>query len=227
MIKKFGKKKIIIPVLCLLLLLAGCIFLRVKKGENTKQVEEEIHLKQGQSLVYGQVASIYGNEITYYVKEQQISEITEGSKEKETEESEEGKERSRMSKGSMPQWGEGEMPQFEESEMPQWGNGEMPQFEEGEMPQWGNGEMPQFEEGEMPQWGEGERPQMPGGERQQEEEMVLKEEKVTVQIPVGTKVTTRLGTETTFSRLAAGDNIKMLVQEENGETVILEIWIVD
>ena len=211
MIKKFGKKKIIIPVLCLLLLLAGCIFLRVKKGENTKQVEEEIHLKQGQSLVYGQVASIYGNEITYYVKEQQISEITEGSKEKETEESEERKER----------------PQFEEGEMPQWGNGEMPQFEEGEMPQWGNGEMPQFEEGEMPQWGEGERPQMPGGERQQEEEMMLTEEKVTVQIPVGTKVTTRLGTETTFSRLAAGDNIKMLVQEENGETVILEIWIVD
>ena len=53
------------------------------------------------------------------------------------------------------------------------------------------------------------------------------EETVTVQIPVGTPVTTRLGTETTFSRLAVGDNIKMLVQEEDGEQVILEVWIVD
>ena len=50
---------------------------------------------------------------------------------------------------------------------------------------------------------------------------------VMVQIPVGTQVTTKLGTVTTFSRLAAGDTIKMLVQEENGERVILEIWIVD
>ena len=48
-----------------------------------------------------------------------------------------------------------------------------------------------------------------------------------MQIPVGTKVMTRLGTETTFSRLAAGDNIKMLVQENDGQQEILEIWIVD
>ncbi len=52
-------------------------------------------------------------------------------------------------------------------------------------------------------------------------------ETITVQIPVGTQVTTRLGTVTTFSRLAAGDNIKMLVQEKEDEQIILEIWIVD
>ena len=56
---------------------------------------------------------------------------------------------------------------------------------------------------------------------------VTEEETVTVQIPVGTKVTTRLGTETTFSRLAAGDNIKMLIQENDGQQEIMEIWIVD
>lgn len=56
---------------------------------------------------------------------------------------------------------------------------------------------------------------------------VTEEETVTVQIPVGTKVTTRLGTETTFSRLAAGDNIKMLIQENDGQEEIMEIWIVD
>lgn len=52
-------------------------------------------------------------------------------------------------------------------------------------------------------------------------------ESVMVQIPVGTQVTTKLGTVTTFSRLAAGDTIKMLMQEENGEQVVVEIWIVD
>lgn len=44
-------------------------------------------------------------------------------------------------------------------------------------------------------------------------------------IPVGTDVVTKLGSVTTFSRLAAGDTIHCLTQQEDGETVILKIWI--
>ena len=46
-------------------------------------------------------------------------------------------------------------------------------------------------------------------------------------ILVGTEVVTKLGTTTTFSRLANGDNIKMLIQTDDGNDVILKIWITD
>ena len=44
-------------------------------------------------------------------------------------------------------------------------------------------------------------------------------------IPVGTEVVTKLGSVTTFSRLAQGDTICCLMQEDAGEAVILKIWI--
>lgn len=45
-------------------------------------------------------------------------------------------------------------------------------------------------------------------------------------IPVGTDVETKLGTTTTFARLAAGDQIKMLMQTANdGSEEIIKIWI--
>ena len=47
-------------------------------------------------------------------------------------------------------------------------------------------------------------------------------------IPVGTDVVTKLGTTTTFARLASGDTIKVLVQDGEDDTQdILKIWIVD
>ena len=46
-------------------------------------------------------------------------------------------------------------------------------------------------------------------------------------IPVGTSVTTQLGAVTTFSRLAAGDYVKLLMEKDvNGNDVIVQIWIV-
>ncbi len=50
-------------------------------------------------------------------------------------------------------------------------------------------------------------------------------EAVTALIPVGTVVTTRLGTQTTFSRLAAGNNIALVVQQEDGEEIIMAVYI--
>lgn len=45
----------------------------------------------------------------------------------------------------------------------------------------------------------------------------------TLQIPVGTPVVTRLGAVTTFSRLAAGESIAVLMEEETEN--ILKVWI--
>lgn len=52
-------------------------------------------------------------------------------------------------------------------------------------------------------------------------------EEETTLIPVGTTVTTQLGTTTTFARLAAGDMVKILMEkDENGKDVIVGIWMI-
>lgn len=185
-----------------------------KRRENTE--DDEITLKEGQYYVYGQITSINGNEMIYdevVIKEQNKEGVTE------------------ETSGQMPQMGSGGRP-------------EMPEGEDGQMPQRGSGERPEMsgeKGGRMSEMGSVERTEMSGDTAGQmpelgNEEMVQKMqgtqyeqtgESVMVQIPVGTQVTTKLGTVTTFSRLAAGDTIKMLMQEENGEQVVVEIWIVD
>lgn len=48
------------------------------------------------------------------------------------------------------------------------------------------------------------------------------------QIPVGTDVVTKLGTITTFSRLANGDVIDALIQtDDNGNETIQKVWITE
>ena len=54
----------------------------------------------------------------------------------------------------------------------------------------------------------------------------LGKEPVQTTIPVGTDVITKLGTTTTFARLASGDVIQMLVEKDGEQEVIVKIWIV-
>ena len=52
-------------------------------------------------------------------------------------------------------------------------------------------------------------------------------EEQTMLIPVGTTVTTQFGTTTTFSRLAAGDTVKILLEKnENNKEIIVGIWMI-
>ena len=51
-------------------------------------------------------------------------------------------------------------------------------------------------------------------------------EKVTTYIPVGTDVTTKLGTVTTFSRLAAEDYVALVLEKDGDETVIMAVYII-
>lgn len=52
------------------------------------------------------------------------------------------------------------------------------------------------------------------------------EETVTARIPVGTEVTTKLGTVTTFSRLAAGDYVALVTQKDGDEEIIVAVYII-
>lgn len=54
----------------------------------------------------------------------------------------------------------------------------------------------------------------------------LTEETAQAMIPVGTPVTTRLGTVTTFSRLAAGDYVALVMEENGSGRVIAAVYIV-
>ena len=82
-----------------------------------------------------------------------------------------------------------------------------------------SGEMPA---GEMPA---GEMPTEETSESSDVTYTALDEERTMV-IPVGTEVVTKLGTVTTFSRLASGDVMKILTEKSGDEDVILKIWIV-
>lgn len=123
------------------------------------------------------------------------------------------------------------------------GGGEMPDMSElaegmgdmfgGEMPDMSN--MPQGGRGQMGGFG-----QM-GGSRDNAnttspvetnlftyEDIVYRvgEESVTTYIPVGTDVTTKLGTVTTFSRLSAGDCVAIVTEEDGDSQIIMAVYII-
>lgn len=90
--------------------------------------------------------------------------------------------------------------------------------EESEIPS--RGEMPSG--GEMPSEGE-----MPSGDSKMDVSNI-EGTAVNVQIPVGVTVHTAADTETTFSRIAAGDVLKLLLEtDEDGNEVITEIWMIE
>ncbi len=104
------------------------------------------------------------------------------------------------------------------------------QFPGGEDGQFPGGQFPGGEDGQFPGG------QMPGSNSKDSDSSKdsstattyqLTGEKVEYMIPVKTNVTTQLGAVTTFSRLAAGDYVKLLLdKDENGNDIILQIWIV-
>lgn len=50
------------------------------------------------------------------------------------------------------------------------------------------------------------------------------EEAEIMTIPVGTSVYTKLGTTTTFSRLATGDEVSILIEDDGTESIV-KVWI--
>lgn len=219
-----------------------------------KNKTEEIAVGKNQSLIVAQISSINGNEITYAIAEEtDFSEIGNGQKGNSSMEEEKDNQNNANEKdfsgnenfGGRQNISEGEIPSDVRDQNMQ--GGEMPNgmrgrnMSEEEMPSgMGDQNMPDdMGSGKMsarsdtPEDSSSERGNKGLGEERENSQRnktmyTLTGEEETTLIPVGTTVTTQLGTTTTFSRLAAGDMVKIMMEkDENGKDVIVGIWMVE
>ena len=217
----------------------------------TRRIEDTETLADNQKYVYAYVTSIEGNELTYVEVDESVVEAYLASSTENTENAEKGGDGSGAPGGSdtagapedgsgapggMPRGTSGTNDSTEMSDgmsqgisgtddstetsygMPQGtsGTNDSTEMSDG-MPQEENGDMP----GDATSDGTGSNGGgAPGGNGG------MRGKSVTTLIPVSTVVHTTAGTETTFQRLAAGDLLKLLiVTSEDGEEVIIEIWM--
>lgn len=191
-----------------------------------KNKVEEIAVGKNQSLIVAQISKINGNEITYaIVEEVDFSEI--GNVQKRDTSMEEEKDNQNNTKDKDPSGNgnfggrqnisEGKMPSdMERQNIP----GDM-----GSEKMSAGSDKPEDSSSERGNKGLGEDRE--NSQRNKTMYTLTGEEETTL-IPVGTTVTTQLGTTTTFSRLAAGDMVKILMEkDENGKDVIVGIWMVE
>jgi hypothetical protein len=206
------------------------------------EIQVKVAAEPSQSVIYARLDSIYGNDITYTVanplsNESQTQQASEKADTQGFANMPEGL--TGEGSGSMPEGFSGEgtrsMPEGFSGE----GTGSMPEGFGGE----GTGSMPEGFGGE----GNGSMPEGFTGESSgnmrnrtwsssssaaqaaftyDDISYVLTEETGEDRIPVGTKVTTRLGTVSTFSRLRAGDYIALVMDQEDNGQEIYAIYVI-
>lgn len=208
----------------------------------TRRIEDTETLADNQKYVYAYVTSIEGNELTYVEVDESVVEAYLASSTENTENAEKGGDGSGAPGGSdgsgapggsdtagAPEDGSGAPGGSDGSGAPGDGSGAPGRMSQGTsgtndstemsdgMTQEENGDMP----GDATSDGTGSNGGgAPGGNGG------MSGKSVTTLIPVSTVVHTTAGTETTFQRLAAGDLLKLLiVTSEDGEEVIVEIWM--
>ena len=183
----------------------------------TRRTADTETLADNQKYVYAYVTSIEGNELTYMEVDESVVEAYLASSTEDTENTEKGRDGSGAPGGSDGSGapGDGSGAPGRMSQGPS-GTNDSTEMSDG-MPQEENGDMP----GDATSDGTGSNgEEAPGGNGG------MSGESVTTLIPVSTVVHTTAGTETTFQRLAAGDLLKLLiVTSEDGEEVIIEIWM--
>lgn len=183
----------------------------------TRRTADTETLADNQKYVYAYVTSIEGNELTYMEVDESVVEAYLASSTEDTENTEKGGDGSGAPGGSdgsgTPGDGSGAPGRMSQGTS---GTNDSTEMSDG-MPQEENGDMP----GDATSDGTGSNGGgAPGGNGG------MSGKSVTTLIPVSTVVHTTAGTETTFQRLAAGDLLKLLiVTGEDGEEVIIEIWM--
>lgn len=195
------RTKVVLLIVCAIIV-AGVAYLvwLFKLKPQTQTTGVEVVKQVGQEVVIAKITQIHGNEITYTVCEEV--------EQKQQEEKPSDEKQSPFTDGDRPS-GRGERPEG------------MPNM--GEMPEG----MPQMPEGmEFPERGQ----QMTAASEDtfvyDDKTYTLTEEAVTTYIPVGTVVTTKLGTQTTFSRLAADDYVALVVEGKGDEQMIMSVYII-
>lgn len=238
--KKMSKKTKRICIIFMLLFLVGVL---VAFGlsfyfTRNKKAEEEIKVGKNQTLLQVQINEIQGNEITFQEVEEQTAEDKKAFGDTKTTDDEQKKDQA-SGDTTKQQEQPGQAPDNKGAgqEMPEMpGNGESAGGQP-EMPSdAGNGEMPHMSQCEN--GGDTERKEASTENKTDAEEKKkndsderksyqVKGEEKSMFIPVGTTVTTQLGKQTTFSRLSAGDIVKLLIETTSeGEEVIVGVWMV-
>lgn len=184
------------------------------------------------SYIYGQISAISGNDITLKLAEYNESSGEDDSKKNKTD-SDDGSDtdsKSSRPSGSRPS-GDFSIP--DDFSMPDGGfqkpDGDFSILDDFSMPDGGfkkpDGDFSRPDgapDGDSDFSGK----QFNGNKNFGSSEYTLTGEEEDIRIPVGTKVTTKLGVETNFDALKSGDMIKCSVEEQDGTQVVTEIWIV-
>ena len=226
------KKKvtIVVVIVLVIVLIAACVMWRIGG------VETESALGDHQKYVYAYVSSIEGNEVTYMEVDESVAKAAE-ERAKEKTKAEDGAGSDSTGQGDKSDGGTGSAGQSDKSggtgsdedksgmgtppdmdgssggdQTPPDMSGASTDIESTEQ----SGQMqmpPDMDSTEMPQGAPGGMSDMTG-------------ETVTTMIPVGVTVHTTSDTTTTFSRLASGDLLKILVEtDSDGNEIIEEIWM--
>lgn len=217
------KKKvtIVVVIVLVIVLIAACVMWRIGG------VETESALGDHQKYVYAYVSSIEGNEVTYMEVDESVAKAAEErAKEKAKAENGAGSDstgqgdksdggtdsagQSDKNDGGTDSAGQSDKSGGTGSDGDKSGMGTPPGIDGSS----GGGQTPpDMDSTEMPQGAPGGMSDMTG-------------ETVTTMIPVGVTVHTTSDTTTTFSRLASGDLLKILVEtDSDGNEVIEEIWM--
>mgnify|MGYP000805911325 CR=1 FL=1 len=217
------KKKvtIVVVIVLVIVLIAACVMWRIGG------VETESALGDHQKYVYAHVSSIEGNEVTYMEVDESVAKAAE-ERAKEKAKAEDGAGSDSTGQGDKSDGGTDSAGQSDKNDG---GTGSTGQSDKsgstgsdgdksgmGTPPgidgSSGGGQTPpDMDSTEMPQGAPGGMSDMTG-------------ETVTTMIPVGVTVHTTSDTTTTFSRLASGDLLKILVETDtDGNEVIEEIWM--
>lgn len=217
------KKKvtIVVVIVLVIVLIAACVMWRIGG------VETESALGDHQKYVYAYVSSIEGNEVTYMEVDESVAKAAE-ERAKEKAKAEDGAGSDSTGQGDKSDGGTDSAGQSDKndggtdsagqsdksggtgSDGDKSGMGTPPGIDGSS----GGGQTPpDMDSTEMPQGAPGGMSDMTG-------------ETVTTMIPVGVTVHTTSDTTTTFSRLASGDLLKILVEtDSDGNEVIEEIWM--
>lgn len=239
-----SKKKIVIMEIIAVVIAAVVAVVALESSAGTFSKEEQ--LGDNQQVVYGYISSIEGNEMTYMeLDESVVTAYLEQASSTEDASSDASGDGAKSDNADGDTAGGGAPGNGTDGDMAGGGapgdggtpgDGDMPS---GDMP---SGDMPS---GDMPS---GDMSGGPGGEAVGADSTEMGEtvadstemgeasasgnntsvqgETKTILIPVGVTVHTSTDSEVTFSRLAAGDMIKMIVETNSaGEEVVTEIWM--
>lgn len=217
------KKKvtIVVVIVLVIVLIAACVMWRIGG------VETESALGDHQKYAYAYVSSIEGNEVTYMEVDESVAKAAE-ERAKEKAKAEDGAGSDSTGQGDKSDGGTDSAGQSDKndggtdsagqsdksggtgSDEDKSGMGTPPDMDGSSG---GDQTPPDMDSTEMPQGAPGGMSDMTG-------------ETVTTMIPVGVTVHTTSDTTTTFSRLASGDLLKILVEtDSDGNEVIEEIWM--